>query len=47
MALGSGMHNIKSFFSFPETGLVGEEMTVDFPEHSNWKGVISEMETVS
>ncbi|KAI5615168.1 hypothetical protein C0J50_3393 [Silurus asotus] len=26
--------------------LVGEEMTVDFPEHSGWIGVVSEMETV-
>ncbi|MCJ8744019.1 hypothetical protein PDJAM_G00101460 [Pangasius djambal] len=27
--------------------LVGEEMTVDFPEHSGWIGVVSEMEIVS
>ncbi|MCI4389756.1 hypothetical protein PGIGA_G00102190 [Pangasianodon gigas] len=27
--------------------LAGEEMTVDFPEHSGWIGVVSEMEIVS
>lgn len=30
-----------------QPGLAGEEITVDFPEHSDWMGCVSEMETAS